>query len=85
MVGQVSLIVCDPHNPPAGWLYCDGSAVDQTTYANLYAFSGCYGNNNPVGAFNLPDLRGQEPLPFGAPRYGGRRGEKALLYFIAFE
>ena len=45
---------------PAGWLLCDGSAVNRQTYAKLYAVIGNasgYGDNSST--FNLPDLRGQ--------------------------
>jgi len=45
---------------PTGWLACDGSAVSQTTYANLYAAIGATWNTGGEGAgnFRLPDLRG---------------------------
>ena len=44
--------------PPTGWLLCDGTAVNQTTYANLYAAIGCnFGCSG--GNFHLPDLRGR--------------------------
>ena len=46
--------------PPVGYLYCDGSAVSRTTYANLFAKIGVefgYGDNSTT--FNLPDLRGR--------------------------
>lgn len=45
--------------PPAGWLLCDGTAINRTTYAKLYLVLGnsCgYGNNSTT--FNLPDFRG---------------------------
>ncbi|WGM37713.1 phage tail protein [Caulobacter sp. NIBR1757] len=45
---------------PAGWLLCDGTAVSQTQYANLYtAVQNLYGANPPEGEFYLPDLRGR--------------------------
>lgn len=49
--------------PPAGWLECDGSALAQATYPELYAFlkdgggSCIYGE--AAGNFNLPDYRGE--------------------------
>lgn len=47
---------------PTGWLICDGSAVDRTTYADLYAaLSTTYGEGNGSSTFNLPDLRGRVP------------------------
>jgi len=48
-------------NPPAGYLICDGSAVDRTTYPSLFAAIGtAWGNaNNNPQKFNLPDLQGR--------------------------
>lgn len=47
---------------PTGWLICDGSAVDRTTYADLFAaLSTTYGAGNGSSTFNLPDLRGRVP------------------------
>jgi len=43
---------------PSGWLFCDGSAVSQATYANLYAVIGHqYAADPGSGNFRLPDLR----------------------------
>jgi microcystin-dependent protein len=45
---------------PAGWLFCDGSAVSRTTYADLFAAMGsACGSGDGINTFNLPDLRGQ--------------------------
>lgn len=45
---------------PAGWLLCDGSAVDRTTYAALFTLIGTtYGAGNGTTTFNVPDLRDQ--------------------------
>ncbi|MBF0350983.1 MAG: tail fiber protein [SAR324 cluster bacterium] len=49
------------HNttPPTGWLFCDGSAVSITTYAELYSAIGTtYGIGDGSTTFNLPDYRG---------------------------
>ncbi|MBF0239812.1 MAG: tail fiber protein [SAR324 cluster bacterium] len=49
------------HNttPPTGWLFCDGSAVSRTTYAELYSAIGTtYGIGDGSTTFNLPDYRG---------------------------
>lgn len=44
---------------PGGYLYCDGSAVSRTTYADLYAAIGdASGEGDGSTTFNLPDLRG---------------------------
>jgi len=45
---------------PNGYLVCDGSAVNRTTYAELFAAIGItYGAGNGTTTFNLPDLRGE--------------------------
>jgi len=42
-----------------GWLYCDGSIVSRTTYADLFAVIGTlHGSGDGVSTFNLPDYRG---------------------------
>jgi microcystin-dependent protein len=44
-------------NAPTGYLFCDGSAVSRTTYANLFAVIGTtYGAGNGTTTFNLPNL-----------------------------
>ena len=45
---------------PSGFLYCDGSAVSRTTYADLFAvISTTYGVGDGSTTFNLPDCRGR--------------------------
>jgi len=45
---------------PAGWLLCDGSAVNRTTYAALFAVIGInHGSGDGTSTFNLPDYRGR--------------------------
>lgn len=47
-------------NVPGGWLYCDGSAIDRTIYADLFAAIGStYGNGDGETTFNIPNLRGR--------------------------
>ena len=51
---------------PAGWLLCDGSAMDRAIYANLFAVIGTtYGAGNGSTDFNLPDFRGRMPVGAG--------------------
>ena len=52
---------------PAGWLFCDGSAVARTgTYANLFAaLSTTYGAGDGSTTFNLPDMRSRLPVGVG--------------------
>ena len=52
---------------PGGWLLCDGSAVNRTTYSRLYGVIGTtYGSGDTMTTFNLPDLRGRVPLGVGS-------------------
>jgi len=45
---------------PAGWLMCDGTAVDRVTYADLFNIIGTtYGSGNGTTTFNVPDTRGR--------------------------
>lgn len=45
---------------PTGYLLCDGSAINRTTYARLFsAISTTYGTGDGSTTFNLPDLRGR--------------------------
>lgn len=51
---------------PDDWLRCDGSAVDRTTYADLFALLGTtWGAGNGTTTFNLPDLRDRAPIGDG--------------------
>jgi microcystin-dependent protein len=44
--------------PPTGWLFCDGSAVSRTTFADLFNTIGtAYGVGDGSTTFNLPDTR----------------------------
>ena len=48
---------------PSGWLFCDGTAVSRSTYADLFnAVGTAYGEGNGSTTFNLPDLRGRVPV-----------------------
>ena len=45
---------------PDGWLLCDGSTVNRTTYSALFAAVGtAHGSGNGTTTFHLPDLRGR--------------------------
>ena len=51
---------------PIGYLFCDGSAVSRTTYADLFlAINTAYGIGNGSTTFNLPDMRGAVPRGAG--------------------
>lgn len=58
IVGAVVDFACT--TVPSGWLYCNGQAVDRTTYAALFARIGTvYGAGNGTTTFNVPDFRGR--------------------------
>lgn len=45
---------------PAGWLLCDGLAINRNTYSALFGVIGnAYGSGDGVNTFNIPDLRGK--------------------------
>ena len=53
--------------PDAGWLLCDGSDINRTTYARLFAAIGtAYGTGNGSSTFGLPDLRDRTLLGKGS-------------------
>lgn len=48
---------------PSGWLLCDGSEVNRTTYAALFAIiSTTYGAGDGSTTFNVPNLKGKVPV-----------------------
>jgi microcystin-dependent protein len=51
---------------PAGFLFCDGSAKNQSDYPSLFAIIGTTYGNPGSGKFNLPDLRGRSLVGSGA-------------------
>ena len=52
--------------PPAGYLFCDGTAYSRSTYSGLYNIIGnTYGNGDGVSTFNVPDLRSRVALGSG--------------------
>jgi microcystin-dependent protein len=58
--------------PPTNWLICNGSSLDTTTYAALFAEIGyTYGGSG--SNFNLPPLA--NAFPMGAGTLGARGGE----------
>lgn len=61
--------------PDTGWLFCDGSAVSRTGYADLFnAISTTFGVGDGSTTFNLPDLRGRFPLGLAASGTGSTLG-----------
>ena len=51
---------------PTGWLVCDGSPVNRTTYAALFGAVGTsFGAGDGSTTFNLPDMRGRVAVGVG--------------------
>jgi len=49
----------DTSSVPSGWMLCDGTIIDRTTYANLFNVIGqSFGDGDGSTTFNLPDFRG---------------------------
>lgn len=45
---------------PDGWYLCDGTVLNRTTYAALYAVCGTtFGSGNGTTTFNVPNLKGR--------------------------
>ena len=62
-----SLIPFAGSSAPASWLLADGSAVDRTTYAALFAVIGTsYGIGNGTTTFNLPNMSGRSAFGLDA-------------------
>ena len=43
---------------PPGWLFCNGTSISRTTYANLFAVIGTTFGSLDANSFNLPEMRG---------------------------
>ena len=60
--------------PTSDWMVCDGSLLNRTTYAALFAVIGTsYGVGNGSTTFNLPDLR--ETVPAGIGTWTAQTGQ----------
>lgn len=54
-----SIVAYTVANSPIGWLLCDGSEIDRTKYATLFAAIGTtFGVGDGETTFKLPDYRG---------------------------
>lgn len=63
---------------PQGYLFCDGSAVSRTDYADLFAAIGTtYGAGDGSSTFNLPDLSGRVVLGVSQSHALGTTGGEA--------
>ena len=54
-----SIIAWTTGTAPSGYLHCDGSGINRTTYAELFGvISTSYGTGDGSTTFNIPDYRG---------------------------
>tara|TARA_B100002019_G_scaffold261864_1_gene248939 strand:+ start:5209 stop:6492 length:1284 start_codon:yes stop_codon:yes gene_type:complete len=61
-----SIIVWPETTAPAGYAIADGTAINRTTFAGLFALIGTdYGTGDGSTTFNLPDFRDRLPLGKG--------------------
>jgi len=57
---------------PAGWLVCDGSAINRIDFSALFAAIGStWGAGDGSTTFNIPDLRGRTAIGAGKSVTGG--------------
>jgi microcystin-dependent protein len=68
--------------PPTNWLICDGSSLDTTTYATLFAVIG-YTWGGSGANFNLPPLAQKFPLGAGPNPLGTIAGSFAVALATA--
>lgn len=62
---------------PAGWLFCDGSSVSRSTYANLFAaIKTIWGGGDGSTTFNIPNLQSRFLLGRGNRGIGDSGGEE---------
>ena len=66
-------------NQPTGFLYCDGSPVSRTTYADLFALVGTtFGSGNGSSTFNLPDFQDRSAVGESGNRAFASKNSTAL-------
>lgn len=64
VVGEIRIFSAySAGSPPSGFLWCDGSVISRTTYADLFAVVGTtFGIGDGSTTFAIPDLRGRTPV-----------------------
>lgn len=65
-------------NVPAGFLYCDGSPVSRTLYADLFAVIGTTFGNPNASEFNLPDFQDRSAIGASNNRTFASKNSTAL-------
>jgi microcystin-dependent protein len=76
-------LVCDWAGPlaaiPDGWLYCDGTAVSRTAFADLFSIVGTtYGPGDGSTTFNLPDTTNRVIVGTGTFAVGDTGGSSSI-------
>lgn len=66
-------------NVPAGFLYCDGSPVSRTLYADLFAVIGTTFGNPNASEFNLPDFQDRSAIGASNNRTFASKNSTALV------
>jgi hypothetical protein len=66
------------HEPPLGWLFCDGSVHKRSILRSLFEAIGCTFGCPDAETFSLPDLRGR--FPFGASSKDGSGTEHLRMF-----
>lgn len=57
-IGTILMWAGTSSNIPEGFLACDGSAINRTTYSDLFTIQGTtFGSGNESTTFNLPNMR----------------------------
>ena len=79
-VGSVTMFA--GATPPTNWFACDGSSLDTTTYATLFAVIG-YAWGGSGANFNLPNLQQKFPLGAGPNPNGSSGGAFAVTLATA--
>ena len=65
-------------NVPAGFLYCDGSSVSRTLYADLFAVIGTTFGTPDASNFNLPDFQDRSAIGASNNRAFASKNSAAL-------
>lgn len=82
-LGEIRVFTCG--FVPTGWLACDGSTLQITSNAGLYALLGTKFGGNGSTTFNLPDLRGAAMLDMtsSAGNIGSTGGTETVVLTAA--